>query len=53
MQRWLEEHNSLVARIPGAQHIVIPNSDHLSILKESEVVDQIKNMVDAVRAKTK
>lgn len=53
MQRWLEAHNTLVAKIPGAQHIVIPNADHLSILKEGAVVEQIMGMVDAVRAKRK
>jgi pimeloyl-ACP methyl ester carboxylesterase len=50
MQRWLEAHNKLVARIPGTKHIVIPNADHLSILKESAVVEQILRMVDAARA---
>ena len=53
MQTWLKSHNQLVARIPGAQHIVIPNTDHLSILKEGAVVEQITKMVEAVRAKRK
>ncbi len=51
MQRWLEAHNKLVAKIPGAQHIVIPNADHLSILKEGDVVGQITKIVDGVPAK--
>jgi hypothetical protein len=51
MQRWLESHNKLVARIPGAQHFVIPNVDHLSILKDDVVVEQILKMVGEVRAK--
>jgi len=51
MQRWLEWHNKLVARIPGAKHIVIENADHLSILKEGPVVEEITKMVDAVRAR--
>jgi pimeloyl-ACP methyl ester carboxylesterase len=53
MQRWLESHNKLAAKIPGAKHIVIPNADHLSILKEGAVVEQITKMVDGVRAKTR
>jgi pimeloyl-ACP methyl ester carboxylesterase len=51
MQRWLEAHNQLAARIPAAEHIVIPGADHLSILKEGAVVEQITKMVDGVRAK--
>ena len=51
MQRWLEAHNKLVARIPGAEHIVILGANHLSILKEGAVVDQITKMVKGVRAK--
>jgi alpha/beta hydrolase fold len=53
MQRWLESHNKLVSKIPSAKHIVIMNADHLSILKESAVVEQITKMVDGVRAKRK
>jgi pimeloyl-ACP methyl ester carboxylesterase len=53
MQRWLEAHNKLVAKIPGAKHIVIPNADHLSIMKEGVVVEEITKMVDGVRAKRK
>jgi pimeloyl-ACP methyl ester carboxylesterase len=53
MQNWLNSHNRLVARIPGAKHIVFPDADHLSILKEGAVVEQITKMVDAVRAKRK
>jgi pimeloyl-ACP methyl ester carboxylesterase len=51
MQRWLESHNQLVAKIPGAKHIVVPSADHLSILTEGGVVEQITEMVDGVRAK--
>lgn len=53
MQLWLKSHNKLVAEIPGAKHIVIPNADHLSILKEGAVVERMKNMVEAVRVDTK
>jgi hypothetical protein len=41
----------LVARIPGAKHIVIENVDHLGILKEDVVVQDILQMLAAVRAK--
>jgi pimeloyl-ACP methyl ester carboxylesterase len=51
MQRWLKSHNELAARIPGARHIVIQNADHLSILNEGAVVQQITEMADGVRAK--
>jgi pimeloyl-ACP methyl ester carboxylesterase len=51
MQQWLKSHNQLVARISGAKHLVFPNADHLSILKEGAVVERIREMVDAVRAK--
>lgn len=53
MQRWLGSHNQLVARIPGAEHVVIPSVDHLSILKEGAVVGEITKMVDATRARLK
>jgi len=53
MQNWLISHNELVARIPGAKHIVFSDADHLSILKEGAVVQQITEMVVAVRAKRK
>jgi pimeloyl-ACP methyl ester carboxylesterase len=51
MQKWLESHNKLVTRIPGAKHIVIENVDHLGILKEDVVVQDILQMLAAVRAK--
>jgi pimeloyl-ACP methyl ester carboxylesterase len=53
MQQWLESHNQLVAKIPGAVHIVLPNADHLSILQEGAVVEQITKMLNAVRASGK
>jgi pimeloyl-ACP methyl ester carboxylesterase len=53
MQNWLVSHDRLVAKIPGAEHIVFPRADHLSILKEDAVVAQITKMIDAERAKRK
>jgi pimeloyl-ACP methyl ester carboxylesterase len=50
MQGWLESHNKLVEKIPGAKHTILPNADHLSILKEGAVVEEIAKMVDGVRA---
>ena len=48
--RWLDFHNKLVAKIPGANHIVIQNADHMSILNEGAVVEQIAQMAGGVRA---
>jgi pimeloyl-ACP methyl ester carboxylesterase len=53
MQQWLAAHNDLVAKIPGAVHILLPTADHLSILQEGAVVEQITKMVDTVRASRK
>lgn len=50
MQRWLDSHDKLVAKIPGAKHIVIQNADHLSILNEGAVVEQIGKMAGGVSA---
>ena len=51
MQKWLESHNKLVAKIPGSKHIVFANADHLNILKEGAVVEQITKVVADVRAR--
>ena len=53
MQLSLKSHNRLVAKIPGAKHVVFPDADHLSILKEGAVVEHITKIVDRVRAKRK
>jgi hypothetical protein len=53
MQTWLESHNRLVAKLPGSKHIVIPNTDHLSILMADAVIEQILAIIAAVRAMTK
>jgi pimeloyl-ACP methyl ester carboxylesterase len=41
---------SLVAAMAGSTHIVMPKTDHLSILKEKAAAQQILLMVDAARA---
>jgi pimeloyl-ACP methyl ester carboxylesterase len=53
MRKWLESHNKLVTKIPESTHIVIQDADHLSILKDAVVAEQIAKMVGAVRAKRK
>ena len=40
----------LVGRLSGSTHILITKADHMSILKEKAVTQQILLMVDAVRA---
>jgi pimeloyl-ACP methyl ester carboxylesterase len=41
---------ALIAGMPGSTHIVMPKTDHLSILKEKAVAQQILLMIDASRA---
>jgi pimeloyl-ACP methyl ester carboxylesterase len=45
MRSWLESHQQLVAKIPGSKHIVIPDSDHLSVLRNPVIAEQILAMV--------
>jgi pimeloyl-ACP methyl ester carboxylesterase len=51
MQVWLRSHNQLVARIPFSKHIIVENSNHVSILKEPVVTEQILQVVAAARAR--
>jgi alpha/beta hydrolase fold len=51
MQVWLRSHNQLVARIPGCKHIVVENSNHVSILNDPVVTEQILQLVAAARAR--
>jgi pimeloyl-ACP methyl ester carboxylesterase len=53
MLRWLDSHNQLVAKIPGAKHIVIQGADHLSILNEDAVTQEILGLVAWIRANGK
>jgi pimeloyl-ACP methyl ester carboxylesterase len=41
---------ALIAGMPGSTHIVMPKTDHLGILKEKAVAQQILLMVDSARA---
>jgi pimeloyl-ACP methyl ester carboxylesterase len=43
----------LVAKIPGSTHILIPKADHLSILKEDAVTQQILHMVETAQRRSK
>jgi len=51
MQVWRREHDQLVARTPGAKHIVVENSNHGTIVKAPVVTEQILQMVAAARAR--
>jgi pimeloyl-ACP methyl ester carboxylesterase len=53
MKRWLDSHNQVIAKIATPKHIVIQGADHLSILKEAAVTDEILTMVGAARARGK
>lgn len=51
MQLWRRWHDQLVARIPGARHIVVESSNHGSILMAPVVTEQILQMIAAARAR--
>lgn len=49
MDRWLDESEGLVARLPQVTHIVLPQANHQSILASDEVVKPILQMVERVK----
>lgn len=53
MEAWSKEHQELLAHLPSTTitHIVLPQSDHLSVLKEPAVIKAILDAVDQVRAR--
>jgi pimeloyl-ACP methyl ester carboxylesterase len=53
MEAWSKEHQELLAHLPSTTitHIVLPQSDHLSVLKEPAVTKAILDAVDQVRAR--
>jgi pimeloyl-ACP methyl ester carboxylesterase len=53
MQEWLRSHNQLVEKIAGSKHIILEKADHISILKEPAVTEQILKTVAAARARGK
>lgn len=51
MQEWLHSHNQLVEKIAGSKHIILEQADHIGILKEPAVTEQILKTVAAARAR--
>ena len=53
MEAWAKEHQELLAHLPSTTitHIVLPQADHLSVLKEPAVAKAILDTVDQVRAR--
>lgn len=50
MRLWGETHAALVSRLGGIEHVVLPSADHVSILRETAVLDAIVRFVEAMRA---
>lgn len=51
MAVWARTHAELVERLPDAKHVVIPTANHLSILTNAMVSDEIGRMVEAARTR--
>ena len=53
MEQWAQEHQALLAHLSSTTttHIVLPQADHLSVLKEPAVAKAILNAVEEVRAR--
>jgi len=49
MEEWYSDHQSLVDRISGARHTVLPDATHGSILRDPIVMREILSVLDAVR----
>ena len=51
MEAWTTEHQALMAHLPSATitHIILPQADHLSVLKEPGVAKAILDAVEQVR----
>jgi len=51
MEAWITEHQALLAHLPSATitHIILPQADHLSVLKEPGVAKSILDAVEQVR----
>jgi pimeloyl-ACP methyl ester carboxylesterase len=43
---WRDAHERLVRRIDGAEHIVIPSADHVTLLDRPELLDAINTVLD-------
>ena len=53
MEAWPKEHQALLAHLPSTTitHIILPQADHLSVLKEPAVAKAILDTVERVRAR--
>ena len=53
MEAWPKEHQALLAHLPSATitHIILPQADHLSVLKEPAVAKAILDTVEQVRTR--
>lgn len=53
MEAWSKEHQELLAHLPSTTitHIILPQADHLSVLKEPAVTKAILDAVDQVRTR--
>jgi pimeloyl-ACP methyl ester carboxylesterase len=53
MEAWPKEHQALLAHLPSTTttHIILPQADHLSVLKEPAVAKAILDTVEQVRAR--
>jgi pimeloyl-ACP methyl ester carboxylesterase len=53
MEAWPKEHQALFAHLPSTTitHIILPQADHLSVLKEPAVAKAILDTVEKVRAR--
>ena len=47
-----KEQMALLARIPGARHVLIAHSDHMTILRRSELADEILKIVQRAAPRT-
>ena len=52
-EEWLHSHNQLVEKIADSKHIILEQADHIGILKEPAVTEQILKTVAAARAREK
>jgi pimeloyl-ACP methyl ester carboxylesterase len=53
MTVWLKEHNWLAEKMPGAEHIVLTEDNHLTILRNPQLSQKIIEIVDRVRTASK
>jgi pimeloyl-ACP methyl ester carboxylesterase len=49
MEAWSRSHLDLLAQLPGSKHVLLPSVDHLAILRERAVVDEILRVVEVAR----